>query len=139
MPDGPSVADPYDPELRAHIEEAFARTQRRLSAEAPVLARETEAWMRRLTNGAPPETYFTHANAFPMLLLPWWLEDRLAVARDAEFDADLVASTIDGYFVVRMIDDLMDGDRPPRPGAIPGLIPFQSAFLLALSATFRTR
>jgi hypothetical protein len=135
VPEASGGVDQYDPELRAHIEAAMARAQARL-ADAPALARETEAWMLSLTDGAPPATYFTHRAAFPMLLLPWWLEGSLTASRDPDFDADLVSSTIDGYYVVRMIDDLMDGDRPPMPGAIPSLIPFQAGFLFGYQRWF---
>lgn len=135
MPEAPDTADHYDPELRATIDQAIARALERLEG-APALARETEAWMLSLTDGAPPATYFTHPQAFPMLLLPWWLEGSLAAERDPAFDADLVGSTIDGYYVVRMIDDLMDGDRPPSPAAIPSLIPFQTGFLFGYHRHF---
>ena len=136
MAEAPDIADHYEPLLRAHIEQAIARTHLRLAEAAPALARETEAWMLSLTDGAPPATYFTHPQAFPMLLLPWWLEGSLAAERDPAFDADLVGSTIDGYYVVRMIDDLMDGDRPPSPAAIPSLIPFQTGFLFGYHRHF---
>ena len=130
------VDGPYDAPLSALIGDAFVRLDTRLREHAPTLATHTEAWMRALARGAPPPTYFTHPQAFPMLLLPWWLEGRIGGPRDLPFDGDLIYSTIAGYYAVRMVDELMDRDRPPDATAIPALICFQVEFQLALQRHF---
>jgi len=56
-----------------------------------------------------PEEYFKHPRSFPILLLPWWLEKTLHPCPDAAFQLDLVRSTINGYYYIRLIDNLMDG------------------------------
>ena len=120
--------DRYDPVLRGHVERAFSRLRHRLRAHAPTLARHTAEWMRSLTGDAPPQTYFTHPQAFPMLLLPWWFEGGLDGAPDRAFQGDVVYSTINGYYFVRLIDDLMDRERPPTAAVLPALIFFHTEF-----------
>jgi len=51
---------------------------------------------------------------FPILQLPEWLVDTLSVKPDLEFQQSLIHSSVNGYFYVRLIDDVMDGDRNPR-------------------------
>jgi hypothetical protein len=120
--------DPYPPALRSLAAAAIARARRRLKKGAPTLAVHTVAWMRALSRGAPPEAYFTHARAFPMLLLPWWLEAMIRGSPAPAFQRDILYSTITGYYFVRMIDDLMDGEHPPRSESLPALIFFHTEF-----------
>jgi hypothetical protein len=115
------TADPHPPELRRLVTRAVGRGQRRLSDEAPTLARLALEWQRALAGGAPPEAYFLHPGAFPMVLLPWWLESTIRDTPEPRFQADVVYSTISGYYFVRMIDDLMDGERPAPAPLLPVL------------------
>ena len=62
-----------------------------------------------LAGGAEPEAYFLHPEAFPMVLLPWWLESTIHEPPARGFQRDIVYSSVSGYYFVRMIDDLMDG------------------------------
>lgn len=117
----------YPPELRRSVERAFSRTLERLERGAPTLSTHVLEWMRSLSQGASPATYFTHPQAFPMLLLPRWLEASLDEQPDATFQEDLVYSTINGYYFVRMIDDLMDGESV-NPLVMPALIFFHTEF-----------
>jgi hypothetical protein len=132
------VDDPYPAELRAIVEDAIARFERRLTAAAPVLAGQTLAWVRALRADGSPTTYLTGPRAFPILLLPWWLEASLASRPDPALQADLVDAAIAGYLFVRMIDDLMDDDRDVPPAAVPALIvlhtEFQSVFARRFAA-----
>jgi hypothetical protein len=132
MPPRPSpdpVDSAYPPALSELIGRAHSRIRRGLKRGAPTLSVHALAWMRSLAGGAQPEAYFTHRNAFPMLLLPWWLEAGVRDAPDRAFHCDVVYSTLNGYYFVRMIDDLMDGERPPGPTAIPAMILFHTEFV----------
>jgi hypothetical protein len=91
--------------------------------------------MRQLAGGAPAVRYFTHPQAFPMLLLPWWLEQSLRGSPDAAFHGDVVYASITGYYFVRMIDDLMDGDDPPA-STIPALICLHTEFMRSYQRHF---
>lgn len=115
------MADHYPPELRLLVRQAVHRSQRRLRGKAPTLAGHALVWMRRLAGGAEPDAYFVHPEAFPMLLLPWWLESTIRAVPAAGFQRDVVYSSVSGYYFVRMIDDLMDGERPPGPEVLPAL------------------
>ena len=84
--------------------------------------------MSSLSRGAPPATYFTHPQAVPILLLPWWLEATIRGTPSRAFQRDVVYSTVNGYYLVRMVDDLMDGDAPPPAPVLPALSHFQIEF-----------
>ena len=120
--------DAYPPELRDLVRRAVRRGQRHLRAEAPTLARHAIGWQRALAGGAEPEAYFLHPEAFPMVLLPWWLESTIREAPAPGFQRDVVYSTVSGYYFVRLIDDLMDAERPISPVLLPVLTFFHAEF-----------
>lgn len=132
----PDVADPYPPQLSALAKGAYARLRRRLRTGAPGLSVPALEWTRTLSGGSSPVRYFTHPEAFPMLLLPWWLEEDIRGTPDTRFQSDLAYSTISGYYFVRMVDDLMDGERPPEPGALPALFIFHTEFTRTYQGLF---
>jgi hypothetical protein len=128
--------DSYPAELRALLRRAFARMNRRLRDGAPTLSVHALAWVRSLSGGGPPETYFMHQRAFPMLLLPWWLESAVRRGPARRFHGDVVYSTVAGYYFVRMIDDLMDREIPPEPSVLPAMIFFHTEFQLTYQRWF---
>src|SRR6266498_2459147 len=72
-----------------------AAIQRLLGAmgeHTPYMAQRAAAWFTGLAKSDHPEDYFKHPLAFPMLLLPWWLEQTLTSSPDLTFQADLVYS-----------------------------------------------
>src|SRR6185436_17636072 len=99
----------YDPRLSPLISTAVSRLQAEMSASAPVMAQQISGWMHYLSGSTQVENYFKHPQAFPSLLLPWWLEKSLAGEPDLPFQADLAYSTINGYYAIRLTDNLMDG------------------------------
>lgn len=122
------MADPYPAELREFVRRAVRRSQRRLRGKAPTLAEHTLKWQRKLAGGAEPEAYFLHPAAFPMVLMPWWLESTIRGTPAPAFQRDLVYSSVSGYYSVRMIDDLMDGERPVAAAMLPILTFFLAEF-----------
>lgn len=122
------MADFYPAELGDLVRRAVRRSQRRLRGEAPTLAGHALGWQRRLAGGAEPEVYFLVPEAFPMVLLPWWLESTIHGAPALGFQRDVVYSTVSGYYFVRMIDDLMDGERPAPAAVLPVLTFFHAEF-----------
>jgi len=131
-----SSEDPYPSELRELVERAFSRARERLRDGAPTLATHVSRWIRSLSHDAPPERYFTHPQAFPMLLLPWWLEASITTKPDRTFQEDLVYSTINGYYFVRMIDDLMDREHAADSTVLPALIFFHMEFQSTYQRSF---
>jgi len=120
--------DLYDPMINRHIEASMDRIRQDLSTAMPLTAAPIDAWMRDLAGDLPPAAYFTHPHAFPMLLLPWWLAQTLAPAPDAPFQSDVIYSTMNGYYYIRMIDNLMDGHATGELPLLPALGFFHTRF-----------
>lgn len=110
-----------DPHLSALVAAASRRLQAELEAQAPFMAQHVGAWMRDLSGTDEPADYFLHPVAFPMLSLPWWAEASLGGHPNQEFQADLIYSTINGYYHIRMVDNVMDGDATVEPLLLPAL------------------
>jgi hypothetical protein len=111
----------YDPELSRLLEIAISQTSAELKQAAPFMARQVIPWLRYLAGTDRLQDYFTRPGAFPSLLLPWWLEKTLRPAPDLAFQSDLVRSTINGYYYIRLIDNLMDGHATVELGLLPVL------------------
>ena len=67
--------------------------------------------------------------------LPWWLEDCIRGEVHAEFQTDLMYSTVSGYCFIRMLDDVMDGHEVDR-AALPALHPFHLQFVKTYHSYF---
>lgn len=128
----------YDQELSRIIDAALVRMQTEMEQAAPFLAQRVCAWMTDLGNGSPPD-YFKHPLGFPMLLVPWWLEKTLHASPDTAFQADLVYSTINGYYYIRLIDNLMDGHATVELELLPALGFFHTQFQAAYRRYFDHR
>lgn len=126
----------YDPRLSQIISQAVARLQSDLARAAPVMAGRVAGWMEQLAGPGRPEDYFRHPLAFPALLLPWWLEESFRPEIDLSFQAGLAYSTINGYYYVRLIDNLMDGEASVEPALLPALGFFHTQFQGAYQAFF---
>jgi hypothetical protein len=98
---------------------------------APVMAHHVSRWMQYLSGTTQPENYFKHPQAFPSLLLPWWLEKSISDQTDLPFQATLVYSTINGYYAIRLIDNLMDDQATVELNLLPALNFFQTQFQAA--------
>ena len=118
----------YDPQLSDLVTAAVARLQTEMAQAAPVMAHHVARWMQYLSGTARPENYFKHPQAFPSLLLPWWLEKTICDSPDLPFQADLAYSTINGYYAIRLIDNLMDGHATVELKLLPALSFFQTQF-----------
>ncbi len=119
-------------DLGALVAGASDRLQSELEAQAPFMAQHVVAWMRDLSGTNQPSDYFLHPVAFPMLSLPWWAESSLRDQPDQNFQAELIYSTMNGYYHIRMIDNVMDGDATVEPLILPALgffhLRFQGAY-----------
>ena len=121
----------YDQELSHIINAAVSRMHAEMEQAAPFLAQQVSNWLTDLCDGKP-EAYFKHPLGFPMLLFPWWLEKTLHQNPDTAFQADLVYSTINGYYYIRLIDNLMDDHATVELKLLPALgffhVQFQAAY-----------
>ncbi|OQY44602.1 MAG: hypothetical protein B6242_12395 [Anaerolineaceae bacterium 4572_78] len=118
----------YNTQLQHIITEAITRINNELTESAPYMAERVGKWMTTLSGTATPEDYFLHPLAFPMLLLPWWCEQTLCTPADLDFQSDLAYSTINGYYYIRLIDDIMDGDAEIDSHLLPALNFFHTQF-----------
>jgi hypothetical protein len=125
----------YDQELSRIIDAALARIQADMVQAAPSMAQQVSNWMRVLGNGSP-RSYFKHPLGFPMLLLPWWVEKTFHASPETAFQADLVYSTINGYYHIRLIDNLMDGHATVESQLLPALAFFHTQFQAAYQRHF---
>ncbi len=126
----------YDAALARSVSHAFERLEARLATASPTLAGHVARWVRALAHDARPERYFLAPSGFPLLLLPWWLEESLRGGHDPDFGDDLVYASVTGYLAVRLVDDLMDRDAPIEPGLTPAVIVLHGEFMGALAPYF---
>jgi len=114
------------------LRRTMARLQSRLRTRSPFLAGLLINWTVGLAAGEKPERYFTHPVAFPILLLPWWLEESLAGDVDRPFQADLMYSSVCAYYGIRLVDDVMD----LRDAASTDLLPAAGLFQHEFQSTY---
>lgn len=98
----------YDPRLSRLVTAGVERLVLRVQALLPRSFALVVGWMRGIAPGGAPERYFQHPNAFPTLLLPFWLEGALAGEVNEEIQGELVYSSMCGYYFIRLVDDCMD-------------------------------
>ncbi len=105
-------------DIDAMIDAAIERLAACL-APTPVLRQRAMDWMQRLSPTGEAGAYFQQPRAWPLLTLPAWVEQSLAEDSDPAFMADLVYSSIAGYYHIRLVDDLMDHDAAARLDLLP--------------------
>lgn len=126
----------YDPLITHAIGAAAAQLQDSIRRYLPHSADLIGDWTIRLAGEADPAAYFRHPHAFPMLLLPWWLEQTLADAPESALQTDLAYSTMHGYYYIRLIDNLMDGHATNEQQLLPALSVFHTQFMAPYLALF---
>jgi hypothetical protein len=98
-------------DLTSDVAAAIERIRSTLQTQAPFLSHATWQWMRQISPNGDPASHFTHLRMFPLLKLPEWMVETLPVRPDSDFQHSLIHSSINGYYYVRLTDDVMDGDR----------------------------
>ena len=126
----------YEPALEAAIEAAFTRLFETLDASGPTVAERALAWMERMGGRTRQQDAYKHPLSYPMLLLPWWAEKAIHEPPDVGFQTDLAYSTINGYYAIRLIDNLMDGHGTIELDVLPALHVFEAEFLRTYQAFF---
>lgn len=104
---------------------------------APALAGELLPWMQRLApRDTPPEVYFAHPCAFPLMSLPWYLDEALDHRVDQDLQASLIYSSMCGYYAIRLIDDVMDQSEAAVPHLLPAVCILDAEFQAVYAAFF---
>lgn len=126
----------YDEDLSTLMARSAARIVAEMNSAAPSMGAIVGRWIGDLASGGRPEDYFKYAQAYPIFLLPWWLEQSLAATPDEDFMADVVYSTMNGYYHIRLLDNLMDGHDTSEMEILPATAFFHAQFQSAYHAYF---
>ncbi len=120
--------DPYDPELTRAIFAATGRICSELQRTMPLAGARIVDWMKQLAGTQEPADYYHHPRGSFMFLFPWFLEKSLPAPFDPALASDLVYSTINGYYYIRLIDNLADGHSSNELKLLPALGFFHTEF-----------
>ena len=117
-PERRSKNNSLSPEQVAHS--AALRLLRELENESPTLWLALRPWLSARSELATPEKYFFATHSFPLLMLPWWFEEKLSGSADREFHDDLMYSSVALYYWIRLMDDAMD-HHPLDPAVLAAM------------------
>jgi hypothetical protein len=126
----------YDAQFRRMVNDACIRIQAELMHRAPFLGEQVCPWMSHLSPTSDAAEYFLQPRTFPLLLLPWWAARTFAAEPDRDFLADVVYSTVNGYYYIRLLDNLMDGHGTVELKILPATAFFHSEFQAAYHKYF---
>ena len=102
---------------RPPLQRILADLRRRLPASSAEIA----AWLEQVHH-APPAASFLTPHAFPLLLLPWFLEKAIQPSDpDLKFREDVVFTTMNLYYYLRFIDNIIDNDALSDVRLLPAL------------------
>jgi hypothetical protein len=107
------------PEFPTLVSGGLERLEARVAEVAPGLDAPFSVWIRQRTDGPTPDCYFTHPEAFPLLLLPLWLDESLDGRVDLELELELVYASSAMYYLIRLIDDVMDDNDATARSLLP--------------------
>lgn len=129
----PSLADDR---LRILVHGACARIEDEFTRRAPFLGRHVRGWMAHLSPTGKAPDYFLQPRSFPLLQLPWWAAGSFTAEHDCEFLADILYSTICGYYYIRMLDNVMDGHATVERKILPATAFFHAEFQVTYQKYF---
>ncbi len=105
------MRDEFDPLLEQLISNALLRFDANLRAALPRTAPQLLKFLHGVPTG--PEHVLSVRN-FPHFVLPYWLSPARKRGVDADFQTDMIYSTISGYYAIRLCDNISDNDGPPE-------------------------
>ena len=76
------------------------------------------AWMDALSPTGEAPDYFLQPSMFPMLLIPAWMSRSVGVW-DEQFQSELVYSSVNAYYSIRLLDNVMDGHETCEKELLP--------------------
>jgi hypothetical protein len=126
--------DIFDVSLQKLVSEAILQIRRELMQLAPKSSLAMDAWICKQSSG-PPEDCFRGLKAH-FLLIPWFLEIHIRGNVDDEFQRHLTYSSINGYYFVRMLDNISDDHSPQDLPLLPMVAFFHSKFQSVYSRWF---
>jgi hypothetical protein len=103
------MRDKSDPFLEQFVSNALQRLEANLTAALP----RTAPQLREFLQGVPTSLEHVFSlRAFPHVILPYWLSPTRERVVDAEFQTDVIYSSISGYYSIRLCDNIADNDCP---------------------------
>lgn len=124
-----------DPRLVRIAAISVERLRADMRRSAPFLADGLFRWLEELFAGSPLADRFLDLAAFPIVPLPWWVEESFGTP-DEERQEALAVSSMAGYLFIRLIDNVMDGDAPGDPRLLPALAFLSTEFARPYQAWF---
>ena len=115
-------------EFKDLMKSGIGRLFERLDQDMPLIAPQLHSWAKGLARSEEPANYFLHPIAFPLMLLPWWLERQLRGTCDEAFQVDLISSNASLYYYIRLVDNVMDGHATIEPKLLPATGYFVNQF-----------
>jgi hypothetical protein len=125
----------FDAELIALVERALSRVRGELYRYAPSAADVMLAWMASQSLTEDPADCFRDLRAH-IVLFPWLIGDSFGVPRDIAFHADVIYSSVNAYYYVRLLDNVMDAHHPEQADLLPMLGVFHTAFQSSFTPYF---
>jgi hypothetical protein len=126
----------YDDGFARIVSDAAEVLEDALASAGHDLYARTFSWIKSLWDAGSPADYFMHPESYPILLLPWFLEKHINGEPDKDFQAGLTYSSLNGYYGIRLVDNLMDGHGPPAFDLLPALNFFHSQFQMPYQRYF---
>ena len=118
----------HDDQLQKLVSDTCARIQAELTRHAPFLAEQVRGWMAQLSATGLAPDYFLQPRMFPLLRLPLWAARSFTADPDSEFLADVIYSTVNGYYYIRLLDNLMDDHGTIELKILPATAFFHTEF-----------
>jgi hypothetical protein len=118
----------HDDQLQKLVSDACARIHAKLTRHAPFLGEQVRGWMAQLSPTGNASDYFLLPRMFPLLRLPLWVAKSFAAEAESEFLADVIYSTVNGYYYIRLLDNLMDGHGTNELEILPATAFFHTEF-----------
>jgi hypothetical protein len=115
-----------EPELAQIIDHSVERLFSTMRRYAPVMAEKSSRWAQQLAVVGTAADYFKHILGFPVIQIPWWVEKALGLTPDPTLQAELVYSSINGYYFIRLVDNIMDGHTTIEPEILPAAALFHT-------------
>lgn len=132
----PDPEDGLEPQLHGLTRHAMQCLSANLIRYAPQIHDDVTRWTAGLSPTGAAEDYFGKSRAH-ILLLPWWAEKSIRGEPDFKFQSDLIYSSVNGYYFVRLIDNVMDGHGKSELRMLPILGFFHGQFQAVYSSYFQ--
>jgi hypothetical protein len=125
---GSGAMPDFDPALERLVAGAFARFEANVRTALPRPAPQILELLHGVPARLDPSIALGLRN-FPHYVLPYWLSPPEARAADMEFQADILYSTVNGSYSIRLCDNIADNDSPEKLRKIaPCIACFDSEF-----------